>query len=226
MLEPPHYRLDCAAADHPDTHPADSLLLLFHGYGSNADDLMSLASLLRPALPRTLFLAPHAPQPCPSPMPGRAWFALGDQNPAEFDLDALSARAAKATPALCDFIEDAIQQHHLTIKDVALLGFSQGTMMALSAALSMPQSPIAVVGFSGALVHRNPPLDPTLIVQLIHGTHDPVVPFIASQRALQQLQQWQVNTELIARNGLDHSIDLEGIKAAAQLLGECLKPNR
>ena len=51
--------------------PATSLVILLHGYGSNGDDLISLAPYWRSALPRTAFVAPNAPEPCPGT--GAAW---------------------------------------------------------------------------------------------------------------------------------------------------------
>jgi phospholipase/carboxylesterase len=105
--------------------PPRNIVLLLHGYGSDGNDLIALASAWRQALPDTLFLAPHAPQRCGAGF-GYQWWPLDAYSP-----QALAAGAASAAPAIHAFIDRKLAQYGLTEAQLGLVGFSQGTMMAL-----------------------------------------------------------------------------------------------
>jgi phospholipase/carboxylesterase len=109
---------------------------------------------------------------------------------------------------------------------MALLGFSQGTMMSLNLGLRRKTAPAGIVGFSGALlagedfastVTSRPP------VQLIHGDADGVVPFGAMARAKMQLEGVGVKVQTLTCPGLAHSIDEAGLRRAAQFLADVFK---
>lgn len=104
------------------------IVLLLHGYGSSGSDMISLAPSWQKELPDALFLAPHAPQRC-GMGGGYQWWALTDLNP-----QALAAGAALAAPAIDAFIDRKLKQYGLTEARLAIVGFSQGTMMALHVA--------------------------------------------------------------------------------------------
>ena len=123
-----------------------SLVMLLHGYGSNGDDLISLAPHWRGALPATLFVAPNAPEPCLGAPGGYQWWALTSA--------ARGARAegmARATPVLNAFIDSELDRYGLTEARLALVGFSQGTMMALHVGPRRPRTLAGIVGYSGML---------------------------------------------------------------------------
>jgi phospholipase/carboxylesterase len=107
----------------------EQIVLLLHGYGSNGDDLIALARQWQHLLPDALFLAPNAPERCGIGR-GYQWWALDAHSPA-----ALARGAASAAPAIQAFIDRKLDQYELTEANVALVGFSQGTMMALHAGL-------------------------------------------------------------------------------------------
>ena len=154
--------------------PPASLIVLLHGVGADGHDLIELAPLLAPLLPQTLFIAPDAPEPCDLAPFGRQWFSLADRRP-----EALLAGVARAAPVLDAYLDGLLAQYGLTADRLALLGFSQGTMLALHAAPRRPAPLAAVLGYSGALIddgrlaaeHRSAP--PVL---LIHGDADEVIP--------------------------------------------------
>ena len=122
------------------------LLLMLHGFGSSGSDMIALAPAWQEALPDTLFLAPHAPQRCGMMGAGYQWWGLSGFAPS-----ALAAGAASAAPAVDAFIDRKLDQYGLTEADLALVGFSQGTMMALQIGLRRPRAVAAVVGYSGML---------------------------------------------------------------------------
>jgi len=152
-----------------------SLVVLLHGLGADGNDLISLAPYWAPLLPETEFLAPHAPFPCDMAPYGYQWFSAQDRSPA-----AVLAGVRAAAPFLDAFIDDALAKRGFDDADLALVGFSQGTMMSLYVGFRRSKPVAGIVGFSGRL------LAPELLASelrsrprtlLVHGTDDPLVPY-------------------------------------------------
>lgn len=186
------------------------IVLLLHGFGSSGADLIALAPHWQDALPDALFLAPHAPQRCGMMGAGYQWWGLSGFAPS-----ALTAGAASAAPAIDAFIDRKLTQYGLTEADLALVGFSQGTMMALHVGLRRPQAVAAVVGYSGILTgtadlagkeFAKPP------VLLVHGTADPVVPIAALHSAESELKRLGVQVTTHVSYGVAHSVDPVGLR--------------
>ena len=215
------YSLACADFAPPPS--PEKALIMLHGYGSNGADLISLAPMLQQHFTKTLILAPHAPEHCMMSYQGRQWFSLDYYNPTQPDLQALSRSMLPAMPSLLEFITSVTSRHGMSTQDIVLLGFSQGTMMALKSAMTMPDPPAAVVGFSGALAHFTPPTTPSTAVLLVHGTHDTVVPYQASEVAHRQLNDWGIRSVLHPCEGLGHSIDDSGLQTATRFLHAYLR---
>lgn len=197
------------------TNPTCAVLLL-HGLGSNADDLIELAPYLAPALPEAVFLSPNAPFACDMAPYGHQWFSLLDRSPAN-----ILAGIRTAAPLLERMIADVQQEYHLPAARLALLGFSQGAMMSLHVAPRLPAPVAAVVALSGALVapelldtelQSRPP------VLLAHGQQDPIVPFDALPAAEAALLQhgFHVGTEI--RPNMQHNIDEVVLQRSADFL--------
>ena len=150
------------------------LVVLLHGLGADGDDLISLAPYLAQVLPEAAFVSPHAPFPCDMAPFGRQWFSLQERTP-----EIMLGGVRMAAPILDGFLDAELEKAGLTAERLALVGFSQGTMMALHVGLRRAAAPSAIVGFSGALLA--PELLPGEIVSrppvvLIHGAADEVVP--------------------------------------------------
>jgi phospholipase/carboxylesterase len=201
----------------PEAPPAakgklSSLIILLHGLGSDGQDLISLSPFFATALPGAHFLSPNAPFACDMAPMGYQWFSLMDWTPQK-----MLEGARQAAPILNAYIDAQLKRFSLPESKLALVGFSQGTMMALYTALHRAQPCAAVVGFSGGLIGgegitARPP------VCLIHGTDDPVVPFDAMGHAEELLKAHGVPVETHSRIGLQHGIDPGGIDIAARFL--------
>jgi phospholipase/carboxylesterase len=198
----------------------DSLVVLLHGLGADGNDLISLAPLWSRFLPRTHFVSPHAPFPCDMAPYGRQWFSLQDRTP-----ERVVAGVAAAAPILDGFLDAELQRFDLPPERMALVGFSQGTMMSLYVA---PRREIAiggVLGYSGALVdapYFGPSVKSRPPILLVHGTADPIVPFERMAEAATALGEAGMAVETLACPDLPHSIDEAGLQAGAEFLRERL----
>ncbi len=207
-----------------------SVVILLHGYGADGNDLIGLAPHFARALPYTTFYSPNAPFPCEMSPFGRQWFSLAEYDP-EFlrrapetmsgALAAMAEGANKNASYIHDFIDHVMETHGITEDKIALIGFSQGTMMSLQAVPRREKQIAGVVGFSGALLGEaafaaelksRPPM------VLIHGTADPVVPIEASRLATETLRANDIDVALHERPDLQHGIDEDGIMIAVKFL--------
>ena len=193
------------------------LVVLLHGYGADGNDLISLGSYWSKLLPDAVFVAPNAPEPCAAnPFGGRQWFALTFRDPQE-----RWHGVQKAGPDFEAFLDEELTALGIGDDALALVGFSQGTMLALHVGLRRSKAPAAIVGFSGMLVEPNrlkadirvrPP------VLLVHGDSDEVVPVEALHQARSALGGAGVSVEWHVRPGLPHGIDQEGLEIGGRFL--------
>jgi phospholipase/carboxylesterase len=192
----------------------EALVILIHGYGSNGEDLISLAAMMQPSLPYAVFVAPNAPSQLPHMAAAHQWWPIET-----FSMAERAVGAAAAAPTLDAFISEELNKAGLTSDRMVLVGFSQGTMMALHVGLRRLEAVAGIVGISGMLVasesleadiRSRPP------VLLIHGTQDDVVPFRSMELASSALANAGVPVATHASVGLDHSVGPDGLSAATQ----------
>ncbi|NVK35750.1 MAG: prolyl oligopeptidase family serine peptidase [Rhodobacteraceae bacterium] len=202
--------------------PARKLVLLLHGYGADGDDLIALAREWQADLPEAAFVAPNAPSYLPGfTVSGRQWFPLDQRNPAEYRIG-----AEAAAPDIDRFIGVHLTQLGLNYCDLALVGFSQGTMMALQVGLHLKQAPAAIIGYSGLLpgLDRLGPLHSATPpnVLLVHGSDDDVVESYHSQAAFERLSELGIPTQIKICPDVGHWIDAEGLALGASFLRKTL----
>jgi len=197
------------------------LVVLLHGLGADGNDLIELGQQWRDWLPDAAFVAPHAPDPCGNVPMGREWFPLTLSDPREF-----WRGVTYAGPDLDAFLDQELARHSLPASKLAIVGFSQGAMMALHVGLRRETAPAAIVGYSGLLVLEDgkgpESLKATLRAKppilLIHGDRDDVVPvemFFFSKEALAAAElpcQWHLSA------GIGHGIDPEGLRQGGLFL--------
>jgi len=201
---------------------ATRAVVFLHGYGADGADLLGLADPLAPHLPETAFYAPDAPEPCRNNPFGRQWFPIPWLDGSS-EAEARSAMAASVAD-LDAFLDTVLQAEALTPDRLAVVGFSQGTMMALHVLPRRVQPVAGIVGISGRLlapellseVRVRPP------VLLIHGDQDPMVPYADMGLAAQALRGagFQVATHTMPGTG--HGIAADGLGVALALLQKVL----
>jgi phospholipase/carboxylesterase len=193
----------------------DSLVILAHGYGSDGQDLIGLAPYWQPLLPRTAFVAPNAPERCQMNPTGYQWFGISRLDPA-----LTYAGVEQAAPSLNAFIDAELARLGLDESRLALVGFSQGTMMSLHVGLRRKLAPAAIVGFSGMLAGPDHLADTSAKppILLVHGDADPMIPVVALHSAVQALEHAGLSVESHVSPGLGHSIDQVGLELGGRFI--------
>jgi predicted esterase len=197
------------------------LVVLVHGYGADGNDLIDLGRAWQGLLPDAAFVSPHAPEPLEGAQIGRQWFRLTYRDPHE------RWRGVTAVaPILVAFLDAELERHGLPSSALALVGFSQGAMLALHVGLRRAAAPAAIVGYSGmfvlptdgkleslaAEVRSRPP------VLLIHGDIDDVIPVEALFDAAETLASLGIPAEWHLSAGIGHGIDPGGFRHGGEFL--------
>ena len=196
------------------------LVILLHGLGADGNDLIGLQQYWGRLVPEAEFISPNAPFPCDMAPYGYQWFSVQDRS-----REGVLAGVRAAAPLLDAFIDHELQKRDLDESAAALVGFSQGTMMALFVGLRRAAPLAGILGYSGRLIA--PDLLPSELrsrppVLLVHGTDDPLVPFESLATAEAALKGVGVPVETLACVGIEHSIDPEGLERGGRFLREVL----
>ncbi len=199
---------------------ARSLVIFLHGVGADGNDLIGLAPQFAGALPDTGFVAPDAPYPCDMAPMGRQWFSIQTQDPA------LRLAAIRQTAAILNaFIDARLAAHGLGDDRLALVGFSQGTMMSLFIAPRREKPCAGIMAYSGRLeggaelgaeIRSRPP------VMMVHGDGDELLPVSSMTEAAARLRDNGIEVETHVRPGLGHGIDETGVQIGTDFLARVL----
>jgi phospholipase/carboxylesterase len=206
---------------------ARELVVFLHGYGADGNDLIEIGRAWQPLLPDAAFVSPHAPRPCGQAPMGREWFPLTFRDPNERWIGVNAA-----APMLNGFLDAELKRYDLPASALALVGFSQGTMMALHVGPRRATAPAAIVGYSGLLalppnaapdavageIRTRPP------VLLVHGDRDDLIPVQALFHATQTLAALEMPVEWHISQGIGHGIDGEGLRHGGEFLARRLRP--
>lgn len=170
------------------------VLIMLHGYGSDANDLFSFAS----ELPEELFII-SAQAPYPLPPYGNAWYAINfDSVQGKFSDD---FQAIESRNKIVRFIDEVVENYPVDPNNISLLGFSQGTILSYAVALSYPERVKNVVALSGYINteilekdYRSKDFS-KLSIYASHGTQDQVIPVSWARK----------NPEILKSLGIDHT---------------------
>jgi len=192
------------------------LMILLHGVGADGKDLIELAPHLGQIFPNAAFVAPNAPNRYDQGLSGYQWISSG------LRVEAEAVEAVKASAAILNaFIDDELRNAGLGPERLALIGFSQGTMMSLYTAPRRDHPIAGILGYSGRLVGAHlmaaetksrPP------VFLAHGEMDPVLPIECMDAAQQTLEECAFAVQTLRCPNLGHSIDENGLVQGTNFL--------
>ena len=200
-----------------------SAVVFVHGYGADGSDLLGLADPLGPHLPDTVFFAPDAPEKCTANPFGYQWFPIPWLDGSS-DAQAL-AGLQQSSADLDAFVDGVLADEGLEPEALALVGFSQGTMMSLNIAPRRARPLAGVVGFSGRLMQPEKLVEDTVSkppVLLIHGDQDDVVPPSCLPEAADALVGAGFETYSHVSKGTAHGIAHDGLSLALSFLREKL----
>ena len=198
---------------------ADSLVVLLHGYGADGRDLIGLAGPLAEVLPGAAFVSPDAPQACAANPTGRQWFPipwLDGSTEVE-----MAQGFASAVTVLDGFLDAEMERHGLEAGRIALVGFSQGTMMALHLGFRREAELAGIIGYSGKLAvperlaaeaRSRPP------VLLVHGDQDEMIPVESTHEAAAALAEAGVPVRWHISRGTGHGIAPDGLELGRNFL--------
>jgi phospholipase/carboxylesterase len=190
------------------------LVVLLHGPGSDGQAIIDQALNWAPTMPKADFVAAEAP--FASDGGGKQWFETGGCDPARIN-DGLKTTA----PLLDAFLDHMLAQRRLPDSHLALVGFSQGAILALHVGIRRPKQMAAIVAFSGALFDEadvSPEIRSMPPTLMIHGEEDQTVPFAAMKATKERLKAAGVPVKSMRRPGLGHAMDDDGVIAAGDFL--------
>ena len=194
----------------------NSLVILLHGIGADAFDLIPLAKHWALTLKKTKFYSLHAPYPCKLTPSGKQWFDLEDR-----DQTRILKEIELVKPMIITFLKRKLKDYNLQYKDLMLVGFSQGTMVALNLTLTMKEEVRGVLGYSGGVILTKSGKIEIISkpnICLVHGKNDEVVPkkMMETTKIILKDNNIDVDTHLI--ENLGHSIDQNGLEIGQNFL--------
>ncbi len=184
----------------PSQETTKNLIFLFHGYGSNKEDLFPVGKLFSKAKPSAEIHLINGIDSCPE-SGGYRWFPL-DGN----DVGLWGTELLDAEPKIMQLINLVLDEKHLDYKDVIFSGFSQGAMISLS--LGIFYNVKAVISFSGLLLYPEYYLKKANTkVLLTHGKDDTVIPAGVLDLTETALKNTSIEVRTAISENLGHAID-------------------
>ena len=203
-------KLDC---------PPEQLFIFLHGWGADGQNLLDIALSLSHDFPKAEFHLPNAPYSCEANIKGYQWFSLSDESQ-----EALLSGVEDAAKITEHYIRKQTQQAQLDYKNVILLGFSQGAMLAKHLALTRSELCGAVVAYSGKLVGIPELLSEERIpMMLVHGDDDLVIPVEAMVESYHLLKELGVPADAYRMAELAHGINQARLELGHRFIKEHIR---
>ena len=192
------------------------IVILCHGYGGDGKDISVLANNWRRFLPEALFLCPNAPEVCAVNAQGYQWFDLNTE-----DDKTILEKSLVAEKKFSNFLDQVLNNFQLDVRNLALVGFSQGCMIIIQTALKKKEQINCLVGYSGKIINKQHLSDKIISkpkIFLMHGDRDTLV----SPSYLLEAKEFLVQHDLKIRTKLfkncDHKISVEGSSLGLEFL--------
>ncbi|MBS0340236.1 MAG: esterase [Proteobacteria bacterium] len=189
------------------------LVLLFHGVGASAQNLVPLAQFIADAFPDAMVVSVDAPHPSGLGA-GREWFSVLGVTEAD-----RPERVAQAMPLFLEAVARWQHEAGLAADKTTLIGFSQGAIMSLESTQVDAASPASrIVSLAGRLASAARRAPPGTRFHFIHGSADGVIPAALGAEAARGLEQLGASVTLDTVAGLGHGIDGQAASLLLQRL--------
>lgn len=195
------------------TQPRRHLMVLLHGVGSNADNMMPVARALAPMLPDADVLVPDGLDPWSGGPGAREWYSLQNITDAE-----RSARVEPAGRALSAWLDEELASRSLDGSKLIVVGFSQGAGLAEWLVVRRPTAPVAIALSGRFYVDGDNKAAAGARALVVHGTDDRVVPISYGEASRKGLEARGVEVQWVSLPGLGHHIDDRVIAAVRDYL--------
>ena len=208
----------------PASGKVRKIVIFLHGYGADGADLISLSDPLSQQLPDCFFSAPNAPRKCGASPFGFEWFPIPEVDGSTVPV--MMKALAESEKLVNNLINEYLEKFSLSFEDIALVGFSQGTMISLNIGLRHRNILGGIVGFSGRLlmpdVLKSERKDKYPPVILVHGDADEVVPISFLNEAEKTLKDLGVSFSSHISKNVGHGIAPDGLEKAMTFLRKVL----
>ena len=208
----------------PVSGKVKKIVIFLHGYGADGADLISLSDPLSQKLPDCFFSAPNAPRKCGASPFGFEWFPIPEVDGSTVPV--MMKALAESEKLVNNLINEYLEKFSLSFEDIALVGFSQGTMISLNIGLRHRNILAGIVGFSGRLlmpdVLKEERKDKYPPVFLVHGDADEVVPISFLNEAEETLKDLGVSFSTHISKNVGHGIAPDGLEKSMTFLQKVL----
>jgi phospholipase/carboxylesterase len=191
-------------------------IILCHGYGGDGKDISNLAINWQRFLPDAIFLCPNAPEPCNVNPQGYQWFDLTSDNE-----EIIYEKSLSAEKKLNTFLDQVYNNFQIEADRSALVGFSQGCMMAIQVGLTKKEKINSVIGYSGKVINqkylsKNINSKPNIF--LMHGAKDTIVSPLHLLEAKEYLINKGIKLKTKLFNDCEHHIPVDGVSLGLKFL--------
>lgn len=166
----------------PREAPAQLLFVYLHGVGAQPLAMAPVAERFSVAFPRAVHLLPEGFDPFDLGSDGRQWFSARG-----VDDDNRPSRVAAVLPRIAALVTDAQHHYGISSASTALIGFSQGGIVALEAASVEPPLAGRVVAIAARYATLPERAPQATVIHLAHGKDDAIVPARCSVEAATRL---------------------------------------
>jgi len=210
------YILDVTSFSSLSKNEPKQIIILCHGYGGDGQDISVLANNWRRFLPDAVFLCPNAPEVCTVNPLGYQWFDMTVEND-----ETILEKSLVAEKKLNIFLDQVLDDFQLDITNLALVGFSQGTMMIIQTALKKKEQINCLVGYSGKIINKQH-LSGNIVsrpkIFLMHGDKDTIISpsYLLESKEFLVQQSLKIKTKLF--KNCEHKISVEGSSLGLEFL--------
>ena len=202
------YILDVTSISPLSKNKPRQVIVLCHGYGGDGKDISALAINWQRFLPDAIFLCPNAPEICSVNPQGYQWFDLASD-----EEEVILEKSLVAEKKLSIFLDQVSENFQLELNNLALVGFSQGTMMGIQVGIKKKNKINCLIGYSGKIInqkHLSENINSKPKMFLMHGENDTIVPPTHLLEAKEYLKKNGINVKTKMFKNCEHRIPVEG----------------